>query len=369
MQGIILAALMRFRHLSQHALRIMLGGALAVCLVAGVVWGIAAYRYHHVLVALVEAGREEGYTVEYNDQGVRGFPSHTIVRLEDIRWKSPDGITFHADDMTITSPMWGWRKFDVAFPKGALLTVPLDQPGEALRLAAGSGTAHIMLDNDRHWRLGLLTLDHAAFGRDPDYVFQSAQLICRADRPEQEPQDVKSAGLTLSAEADTVAVPDSIPSPFGKVMQHAGLALRVMGAVPDVRRKDDVAAWNKTSGVVAFDHLDMDWGVLNLRARGTMGFDDELQPEGALAAALTGHEAVIKVLLENGFIAQRQAGMLGAALSLFAKAAPPPDRDHPAQTQGIELPVAVQLGGLFFGPVKIFSFPEIVWQEGVSLGK
>jgi hypothetical protein len=47
--------------------------------------------------------------------------------------------------------------------------------------------------------------------------------------------------------------------------------------------------------------------------------------------------------------------MLDSALNLFAKHA------TVAGKTGIEVPITVQLGGLFLGPVRIFEFHEINW--------
>src|SRR5262249_38659530 len=130
---------------------------------------------------------------------------------------------------------------------------------------------------------------------------------------------------------------------------------RVMDAVPDFRKKESVDAWNHDSGIVEFDNLHMEWGPLMLTAKGTMGFDDDLQPEGAFSSTIGNQDEVLKALMRSNFIAQRQEAMLSSAMSLFAK---PSSVDS---ITGVEVPIAVQLGGLFLGPVKIFSFPQIEW--------
>jgi hypothetical protein len=43
-----------------------------------------------------------------------------------------------------------------------------------------------------------------------------------------------------------------------------------------------------------------------------------------------------------------------SALELFAKPAGQGKKT-------LELPITVQLGGLFFGPIRLFTFPEIEW--------
>jgi hypothetical protein len=46
--------------------------------------------------------------------------------------------------------------------------------------------------------------------------------------------------------------------------------------------------------------------------------------------------------------------MLLSALDLFAKPSAHGDKT-------LDLPITIQLGGLFFGPVRIFVFPQIEW--------
>jgi hypothetical protein len=77
-----------------------------------------------------------------------------------------------------------------------------------------------------------------------------------------------------------------MPSPFGNKAAKLSFHIRVMDALPDIRRRASVDAWNKDSGVVEFDDFSVSWGVLDLASKGTLGFDDDLQPEGAFSGTI-----------------------------------------------------------------------------------
>jgi hypothetical protein len=91
-------------------------------------------------------------------------------------------------------------------------------------------------------------------------------------------------------------------------------------------------------------------------AKGTVGFDDDLQPEGAFASTIGNQDKILEILTKAGFIAAGQQEMLSSAMRLFAKPSPIHGES------GVDVPLAVQLGGFFLGPVKIFAFPPIEWE-------
>lgn len=322
------------------------------------VWTLAVLEYQHVIDHIIDEVRGDGYEISYDDRRAFGFPNRVALRLTNLHWKNSDNIEFHTDDIDISSVPWMWRQFDARFKNGATLEAPLETGQQALHLSGNQGRAHVELDTNHNWRLGRIELTGAKLGRKPDTLFLVGDLILNAERPLEAPSSHMEAGLTLIGKADNIDLPNAMAVPFGAKMERLKIKFRVMGAVPDVRRRSDIEAWNKESGVVEFDQLDMTWGPLGLKARGTMGLDDDLQPEGAFSGNVLGHEAVLKALMEGGFIAPRQYGMLSSALAVFAHSS-----DSGADA-GLEIPITVQLGGLFLGPVRIITFPEIFWQQG-----
>jgi len=319
------------------------------------VWSVAAGQYRHVIDGWVDAGRRAGYDITYENVELFGFPRHVVLRFKNVIWKNTDNITFRAGDIDIAALPWRWRSFDAKFKHNAVIEASVEGEG-SLVLGGDSGRAHIELDPQGYWQRSSIQLNNARLGKSPNYVVTAEHLGVSAERPSHMPKDHTEAGLMLTGSAHTVTLPPSITTPFGAMLKVIDIDMNVMNNVPDFRRKESVSAWNKSFGVIEISRLELDWGPVNLEAKGALGFDDDLQPEGAFVGSMTNHAEVMKALKENGFIAQRQETMMTSALNLFAK----PTRFN--NTPAIELPMTVQMGGLYLGPVKIFSFPQVEWQ-------
>jgi hypothetical protein len=317
-------------------------------------WSLSAAQYRRVIDGWIDQGRQAGYEISYDDRQLFGFPRHIVMRLVNLRWKNADGIDFRTDDMDIDVTPWNWNRFEAKFKNHVVLAAPLDNDGHALLLSTGQGTAEVKLDDDGIWKKAQLSLRDATVGLSPDYLFGAARLSASVERPETAPRDHHEPGLTLTGEARDIAVPSAMPSLFGDKAASFAVKMRVMGPVPDVRLRSSVDVWNKDSGVVEFDTFALQWGKLDLAAKGTLGFDDDLQPEGAFAGTVAKPQETIRTLVDSGFIAMHDKDMLDSVMSMLAKPS-----DHGGK--GMELPVTVQLGGLFFGPIRIFTFPQIDW--------
>jgi len=96
--------------------------------------------------------------------------------------------------------------------------------------------------------------------------------------------------------------------------------------------------------------LALDWGVLGLRANGTFALDENLQPEGAMAADLRGMDATIERLLGAGVIDSRAAfaaRLANRALTLTG---------GPAR-----VPLTLQNQRLFVGPAPVLRIKPVNW--------
>ena len=317
-------------------------------------WSFSAAQYRRVIDGYIEAGRAAGYQITYDDRQIFGFPRRITMRLVNLHWRDDDGIDFHTDDMDITVTPWLWNAFDAKFKTHVVVAAPLDDKDHSLLLSGDEGRAHIELNAEDKWRVANLSLDDAKVGLAPNYLFQADKLKVDLARPDMAPTSHKEVGLTLMGEADAITVPEAMPSPFGNRAVKMSAHMRVMGRIPDVRERASVDAWNKDIGIVEFDDFSMDWGALNLESKGTLGFDDELQPEGAFAGTVVNPQKAFQILKDGGFIAMHDADMLNSVMDMFAK-------PSAKGSKGLELPITVQLGGLFFGPIRIFTFPQIEW--------
>lgn len=318
-------------------------------------WFVAVAQYHSVIDGWIATQRAAGYQVSYENRMTVGFPHHIMLRFDNLRWKNNDGILFSADHMFLSARPWQWQKFRAKFKGHVEIAAPLDNDPGSLVLGGEEGHAFVDLNYDGTWKASYVALDHAHIGLAPNYVFSADSLEASALRPDTEPKDRHDTGLTLEGQATNITVPPNMREPFGPMITTMAANFRVMDHVPDFRKKQSMNIWNQDSGVVEFDKLHMEWGLLNVTAKGTLGFDDDLQPEGAFSSSLGGYQIVLKALKDYGFIAPRQEAMMDSALTLFAKPT------GSGESAAIDLPITVQLGGVFFGPLKIFGFPEIQW--------
>lgn len=337
--------------------RVFTGILVAASLVGGlwIFWFVGATRYQNAIDDWIKIGRSEGYEISYDQREQFGFPRRTVLRFTNVHWKNTDGIEFRAGDLDISADFWETRKFKVTFKGQVELVAPSDSSRYSLILGGESGTATIELSENGVWQNCGIDMNAARLGRAPDYVFLIDTINISSHRPAKDPTSIKEAGLTLAAEIDDVTLPPAMPPSFGPHMAKFQIDLRLMGPIPDFRKKDSAVAWNKINGMVEFDQLNVAWGPLLLNSKGTMNFDDDLQPEGVFAATVGHPDDVIAKLVKGGYIASAQQDLFASAMRFMAKPTPIDG------AKGIEVPIAVQLGGFFLGPIKVFSFPPIDW--------
>lgn len=329
---------------------------LGVTAVFWILWFVGATKYQSVVDNWIRLGRWEGYEISYDRREEFGFPKQTVLRFTNVRWKNTDGIEFHAGDLDISAGLWETKNFKAKFKGQVEIDAPGDPDHYSLILAGEAGSVEVKLSDDGLWEDCSLSMKMARVGRAPDYIFLADAIKLSAHRPSNDPKTAKEAGLNLSSEFENITLPAAMPPTFGSKMSSLQVDLRLMGPVPDFRKKSSVEAWNKLNGLVDFDRFNMEWGPLLIDSRGTMNFDDDNQPEGVFAAVVGHQDQVLDKLTKGGFIAATQQDILGSAMRLLAK---------PAKVQGadgVEVPIAIQLGGFFFGPVKIFAYPPIEWE-------
>jgi hypothetical protein len=323
------------------------------------IWAVSAAQFRSFVDDWIAAHSAAGYKMHYDARLTGGFPRRITLHFTNFVLENSDGIRVHSDNIDLSTLPWRWHHLTAKTTHGFDLAIPFSDK-TVLTVAADAAKSHITLDANGDWRSLQLEVTNgkALWAQKP--FFSGDRLAIALARPEEEPKDHTEAGLTLAAEADNLVLPPDLVLPFGSKVAHIDIGARVMGAVPDPRKKSSITAWNAANGMLAFDRLDLDWGKLLFAARGTLGLDDDLQPEGAFVSQIGNQKEVLRDLMENGEIPKHDAGMLDEALNLFAK---PASIDG---VTGIEAPITVQLGGLFLGPVRVFEYSEVLWEPDTA---
>jgi hypothetical protein len=321
------------------------------------IWMIGAAQYRDFIDSWIEARRALGYQVTYDNRETEGFPRYITLHFSNFLLQNSDGIKVHANDVLLAAFPWQWNRIDAKLKHGFDLTIPFTNDKTLFISTGDTARNHTELDDNGDWKLVNLGLTNAKalWGQEP--FFGAGKFEIAFDRPDTPPKDHTQPGLIINEKVEELSLPPGLDSPFGPQANKLEATVRIMGPVPDPRRKESVAAWNTEGGIAEFDSFFLQWGALIFAAKGSLGLDDDLQPEGAFYSQIGNHEEVLKILMAADYIPKRDAPMLNSALSLFSK------HTTIGGKSGIELPITVQLGGLFLGPVRVFEFREIAWES------
>ncbi len=141
--------------------------------------------------------------------------------------------------------------------------------------------------------------------------------------------------------------------PLGRRIDTVTLAATVLGPLAGRLGIDDIVKWRDGGGTVDIETLLVHWGPLNFSATGTLALDQDLQPLVAMTATITGFVETIDALTKARAIKRRDARTAKMLLSLLAKR---PEGGGPAE---LKVPLTVQDGKLFVGPVALMKVPRL----------
>lgn len=343
--------------ISRSSRSIILAAVAGVLILWSGFWIIRAAHFHVLIDGGIDSARARGHEITYEARSMGGFPFAVHYHFSNLSWHDKAGDSAQAADITLTAYPWQWNAFNLAFRQSAEATVTLPPLKDILTVQSVAGKGQIELKDDG-WSLARLRLKEAR-GRRPDHeLFTADEMDLTAQRPGHKPKDHTEVGLSFSGAAREVALKMKTekPLPFGTAIDAFHLDLRVMGSPPDPSKRESVDAWNTESGVVECDAFGLTWGPLTLALTGTLGLDNDLQPEAAFSGPLSNPAAVIKALLDTGWIRGNSATILTAAFGQF------PSPLKLTGVSGVLVPINVQSGGIYLGPVLIFSFPPLDWR-------
>jgi hypothetical protein len=279
-------------------------------------------------------------------------------------------VTRRLSDVTIAAPGFAWtlqlRNLDVLVSPLSPFSVKFQADGWA-ELGYTVGEENYLLTNDFHNggagfsydREGRIT---AAYLRESgarlhgpiSMDFNSFEARLNLDPAAPPSEDGKSVELNAVFENATVAKTGTLP--LGNLIQHMELAAYATGTLRPGRPSESLAAWRDAGGVLQIQKLVANWGPLAIAAEGTLALDGQMQPLFAGTATVRGYSEAIDALVQARMM--DPGGATGAKIALAAMAKPSDDGGPPAA----KLPLTIQDGFLFVGPLRLAQMPRIVWQ-------
>jgi len=224
--------------------------------------------------------------------------------------------------------------------------------GAGHELKAGEAVLYVNLLN---WNKISTKLRNKITGHVNNLAFAADTVKFGFSRPEHPPLNYAGTGFSLWAQALGLTLVSQTPLPLGNRIDNLAFDVRVMGTPPDFSKPSSIRQWNEASGVLEFDQLDVAWGPFGISAKGTLGLNPELQPEGAFSGKVEGLDETIDTLVTKGVIEQRQEALLRSSISVLSR---------PSSVMGASapiVPISIQGGALYLGPVRILKLAPLTW--------
>ena len=111
-----------------------------------------------------------------------------------------------------------------------------------------------------------------------------------------------------------------------------------------------IAQWRDAGGVVEIETLELRWGGLQLSANGTVTLDDQMRPLAAFSSRVRDYGRIIEAFVGKGILTPREAAVARTVFDLMARR---------SNDGGLEVPITVQDGRLFAGPVALVAVPAL----------
>jgi hypothetical protein len=313
----------------------------------------------------VVAGRAEGWIAdwarpepgkdwegEFQAVEVSGFPFSLDVMVTAPR------IVWHGGDReaTWTGPWllahyrpWNYERIDFELPEQQNVVVTEPGRSHAIDLASAEAFGFVKMADGRARRVVTEFVDLVATVDDNPTPVTADRLTVEAEGTAQrDNHDLKIEVRNLSFEA-------SVPPPFGGNVPFAAASLSLKGAVPSGGPlRERLALWRDAGGTLDVASLEVDWPPLALDADGTVALDEAFRPEAAFSSAITGYGGLLDALVDLGTVSRNEASVAKTMLDVMAK------RDEATGERRIEVPVSIQNGTLFVGPIPLMPVPPVV---------
>jgi Uncharacterized protein conserved in bacteria (DUF2125) len=330
-------------------------GLAALAILYTAYWFALARTVARDVAAWVAFYRSQGYAISYSQPPLAGFPFAVTARFVDPDVVAPSGLwRWRGAEMRLSVQPWAPYELQFAAPGNHRLTIAGTAPRE-LAIAAGR------FNLDMHLRDGLqpdrfgLTLAEARIEDSRLGTTLVGQLAVDGRYPFPPPADPSGSSLDLIASLARLQLPAGVQAPLGRDIYSTRLVAQVMGPLPDGAPRQALQGWSAAGGDLELREIELMWGGLWLKGDATLAFDRALQPLFAGSFAVANPGQVLDKLVAAGLLAP---GAGQAAKIMFAAlAVAPPEGGQPQ----VRLPLTIQDGYLYMGPVKLAALRPLDW--------
>jgi hypothetical protein len=319
-------------------------------------WFILAHVMRQDIASWTATQREAGFTVSIGEPEIGGFPFALRARMAAPTVTAPGGLWhWQGPDLDLSIRPWAPFNWQFSTPGRHRIDIAGDNPrwdqldaeGFVFGLAIGfDGLVHrATLD-----LTGAVLLD-SRLGKSG---IGSAGLDARLPWPA--PGDPTKSALDLDLDAAGIDIPDSQTSPLGQRVDSVHAVIQVMAAPPlGGSPRQALVAWQNAGGVVQLRQGELAWGPLWMSGDSTITLDKNLQPIAAGTLRVSGLNETLDAFVAAGMLQEGPAKLARFMFAALAKT--PPEGGKPQ----VQLPLTLQDGFLYMGPVRLAPVPPIDW--------
>ena len=339
-------------------------------------WFFGATQLRKAVLGWVEMRRSEGVAVTYDRLELSGFPSSLQVLMTAPKMSragfggqgaESTGGRLEASRFLAQAVPWKFNQFDVDLSGELAASFAhegklINYKGAAKRLFSrwimhGDG-----LPSAAKIEVKGLGLAHAngKKGAPPQVQVKSLHLTAERVFPGEITHQTPTFSLKLTGK--DLRVPEFIPLPLGQDVSDLLVLGKILGELPPSSLVKALSKWRDGGGTVEVKQIRLRHGPLDVLANGTLALDKELQPVGAMTARIRGFFATVDRLRRAGLIRSRDAAMAKLVLGALAR------RPSGGGPSTVSLPLTIQKGKLYAGPVTLAELPVIDWGGGSTAG-
>lgn len=331
-------------------------------------WLYAAAALRDGVSAWAAERRAQGLSASFSAIEVTGFPLRfqTTVRdpvlMRPTRPAKPGAEAaswaWRGSEVVATSRPWTPRQLQLSLSGTHEFTLPLDATAWTVFATARQALASVRLDPAGAPLSGVFeTQELDLVSEDGSAAVTIARATVAGRAPPPGGDGPGSVTLELDFWGEGVDLATSPELPLGRRIDALEGTASLLGAwpagLPALARA--AALWRDGGGTVELRRLYVRWGPLEIEATGTLALDAEMQPMGALKATIRGFAETIDALVAAGMVRERDGNTAKVVLGLLARKAEDGGRD------AVTVPVTVQGGRLYLGPVALLRMPKVRW--------
>jgi hypothetical protein len=313
-------------------------------------WFVGKTANERVIAAWLEDRRAAGWTADYDEFAVVGFPNRFDTRFQGLRLASPySGFGWTTPEFNILALSYKPNHIIAEFARDQIVTTPIEE----IRVLSDSMQASVVFEPDTELAVDRIALTTANLSLQGGTGWRmAAEHLLVATRQSDLSENAHDFVFEATRVTPTQAFRMGL-DPLGKLpaeISRANVDLTLGFTAPWDRIAIETGAPEVT--VIVVRTFSLTWGELELDASGTLDVARNGQISGELRLKLRNWRDVLRLFVSGGVIGERLADTIESGLKLWNSGA-----GNPAD---IEVPLTLDGMLMSIGPVVIGPAPRFI---------